>query len=73
LSFPSDCLLLSEAESSRPAQRKLSSEVTIITNATDLCRVAIRRLGPDQLDAVIDGDRELGDLVLAAIGALARD
>lgn len=48
-------------------------EVTIITNATDLCRVAIRRLRPDQLDAVIDGDHELGDLVLAGISALARD
>jgi uncharacterized protein (TIGR03083 family) len=48
-------------------------EVTIVTGAVGLCRVAIRRLRPEQLDAVIDGDRELGDLVLAGIGALARD
>jgi uncharacterized protein (TIGR03083 family) len=48
-------------------------EVTIITDAPGLCQLAIRRLRPDQLDAVIDGDRDLGDLVLAGIGALARD
>jgi uncharacterized protein (TIGR03083 family) len=48
-------------------------EVTIVTGAVGLCRVAIRRLRPDELDVVIDGDRELGDLVLAGIGALARD
>jgi uncharacterized protein (TIGR03083 family) len=48
-------------------------DVTIVTDAPGLCRVAVRRLRPEQLDAVIDGDRELGDLVLAGIGALARD
>jgi uncharacterized protein (TIGR03083 family) len=48
-------------------------DVTIVTGAAGLCRVAIRRLRPDELDVVIDGDRELGDLVLAGIGALARD
>jgi uncharacterized protein (TIGR03083 family) len=48
-------------------------DVTIITDAVGLCRVAIRRLPPEQLDAVFDGDRDLGDLVLTGIGALARD
>lgn len=48
-------------------------EVTIVTDTVDLCRVAVRRLGPEQLDAAIEGDQALGDLVLAGIGALARD
>jgi uncharacterized protein (TIGR03083 family) len=56
-----------------PQPQAADPEVTIVTDAVDLCRVAIRRLRPDQLGAVIDGDRELGDLVLAGISALARD
>lgn len=48
-------------------------DVTIVTDAAGLCRVAIRRLRPEELEAAIDGDRELGDRVLAGIGALARD
>lgn len=48
-------------------------DVTIVAGAVDLCRLAVRRLRPDELDADVDGDRELGDLVLAGIGALARD
>jgi uncharacterized protein (TIGR03083 family) len=56
-----------------PQAQTAEPEVTIIAGAAGLCRVAIRRLRPEQLDAVIDGDRELGDLVLAGIGALARD
>lgn len=48
-------------------------EVTIVADTVGLCRVAVRRLSPQQLDAVIDGDRALGDLVLAGIGSLARD
>jgi len=48
-------------------------DVTIVTDATDFCLVAVRRLRPDQLDAVVEGDRVLGDLVLTSIGALARD
>lgn len=56
-----------------PQAQAAEPEVSIVTDAVDLCRVAIRRLRPEQLDAVIDGDRELGDLVLAGIGALARD
>jgi uncharacterized protein (TIGR03083 family) len=56
-----------------PQVQSADPEVTIVTDAAGICRVAIRRLRPDELDVVIDGDRELGDLVLAGIGALARD
>ena len=56
-----------------PQARAAEPEVTIVTDAVSLCRVAVRRLRPEQLDAVIDGDRELGDLALAGVGALARD
>jgi len=56
-----------------PQSQAAEPEVTIVTDAVGLCRLAVRRLRPDQLDAVVDGDRELGDLVLAGIGALARD
>jgi uncharacterized protein (TIGR03083 family) len=56
-----------------PQAQAAEPDVTIVTDAPGLCRVAVRRLRPDQLEAVIDGDRELGDLVLAGIGALARD
>jgi len=48
-------------------------DVTIVADAVDFCRVAVRRLRPDQLNAVIEGDRALGDLVLTSIDALARD
>lgn len=56
-----------------PAPQAADPEVTIVTDAVDFCRVAVRRLRPDQLNAVIEGDRALGDLVLTSIGALARD
>src|SRR5262249_47880 len=58
--------LAPQAQAAEPA-------VTIVADAAALCRVAVRRLRPDQLEATIDGDREIGDLVLAGIGALARD
>ncbi|HEY7263454.1 MAG TPA: maleylpyruvate isomerase family mycothiol-dependent enzyme [Trebonia sp.] len=56
-----------------PQAQAAEPEVTIVADAVGLCRVAVRRLRPEQLDAVIDGDRKLGDLVLAGVGALARD
>jgi uncharacterized protein (TIGR03083 family) len=56
-----------------PEPLAVEPDVTILADAPRLCLVAVRRLRPEQLDAVIDGDRELGDLVLAGIGALARD
>lgn len=48
-------------------------EVTIVADAVGFCRVAVRRLRPDQLDAAIEGDPALGNLVLTSIDALARD
>jgi hypothetical protein len=48
-------------------------EVMIITDAVSFCRLAVRRLRPEELDATFDGDRELGDLVLAGVSSLARD
>jgi uncharacterized protein (TIGR03083 family) len=48
-------------------------QVTIVADAVGFCRVAIRRLRPNQLDAAIEGDLALGDLVLTSIDALARD
>ena len=56
-----------------PLAQAAEPAVTIVTDATGLCQVAVRRLRPEQLEAAIDGDRELGDLVLAGIGSLARD
>jgi hypothetical protein len=35
--------------------------------------VAARRLDPDELPAVIEGDRELAGLVLAGLDSFARD
>jgi uncharacterized protein (TIGR03083 family) len=56
-----------------PRDQAVEPEVTIVTDAVDFCLVAVRRLRPDQLDAAIEGDRALGDLVLTSIDALARD
>ena len=56
-----------------PQLQVAEPEVTIVVEAVRFCRVAVNRLRPDQLDAVIDGDRELADLVLAGVGGLAKD
>jgi uncharacterized protein (TIGR03083 family) len=56
-----------------PQTQDAEPEVTIISDPVGLCQVAIRRRRPEQLDAAIDGDRSLGGVVLAGIGALARD
>lgn len=56
-----------------PQMQAAEPEVTIVTDPAGLCQVAVRRLSPGQLDVAIDGDRALGDLVLAGIDALARD
>jgi hypothetical protein len=53
--------------------RAAEPDVTIIADPVGLCQVAIRRLRPQQLDAVIDGDHALGELVLGGLDALARD
>ena len=46
---------------------------TIVTDVTDLCLVATRRLHPDDLAADIDGDRSVLPLVLSGAAAFARD
>jgi uncharacterized protein (TIGR03083 family) len=56
-----------------PLDQVAEPEVTIVADAVGFCQVAVRRLRPDQLDAAIEGDRALGDLVLASIDALAQD
>ena len=56
-----------------PQDLAVEPEVTIVADAVGFCRVAVRRLRPDQLEAAIEGDRALGDLVLTSIDALARD
>jgi uncharacterized protein (TIGR03083 family) len=56
-----------------PQDLAVEPAVTIVTDAVGFCRVAVRRLRPDQLEAAIEGDRALGDLVLTSIDALARD
>jgi uncharacterized protein (TIGR03083 family) len=48
-------------------------EATIVTDTVDLCRIAARRLRPDELVATVDGDRHLADLVLAGLDSFARD
>lgn len=48
-------------------------DITITTDAVGFCQVAIRRLAPGDLYAVIEGDRALGERVLAGVGALAKD
>jgi len=56
-----------------PAPQAGEPEVTIVADAVDFCRVAVRRLPADRLGAVIEGDLALGELVLASVDALARD
>ena len=48
-------------------------DVLVVADVVALCRVAAARLRPDRLDATIEGDRDLADLVLAHVDAFARD
>jgi uncharacterized protein (TIGR03083 family) len=48
-------------------------DFVLVADVVDICRVAARRLRPDELDVRIEGDRGLADLVLAGIDAFARD
>lgn len=43
------------------------------TDAVDFCLLAVRWLRPSRLDAAIEGDRALGDLLPTSVDALARD
>jgi hypothetical protein len=48
-------------------------DVVITADVVDFCRLAARRIAPDDLDATIEGDPMLAQLVLQAAGAFARD
>jgi len=48
-------------------------DIVICTDTVVMCRLAANRLQVDELDAVIEGDRELLGPVLAAAGAFAAD
>lgn len=48
-------------------------DVTIVADVVDFCRVASRRIDPPELDATIEGNEDLAELVLQAAGAFARD
>jgi hypothetical protein len=48
-------------------------DFVLVADAVDVCRVAARRLRPDELEHIVDGDRGLADLVLAGLDAFARD
>ena len=50
-----------------------ASDALVVTDTVELCRVAADRVQPDQLDAVIEGDRELAFAVLGAASAFSRD
>ena len=56
-----------------PQGQTVEPEATIVTDAVDFCLLAVRWLRPSRLDAAIEGDRALGDLVLTSVDALARD
>jgi hypothetical protein len=48
-------------------------DVMITADVVDFCRLAARRIAPSDLDASIEGDHVLADLVLTAASAFARD
>lgn len=56
-----------------PGDEPGEPDVTVMADPVDLCRLAARRLRPDELGASVEGDRDLADLVLAGLDALARD
>jgi uncharacterized protein (TIGR03083 family) len=48
-------------------------DFTLVADPVDLCRIAARRLRPGELLAIVEGDRQLAELVLADLDAFARD
>lgn len=48
-------------------------DVTIVVDVVEVCRLAARRATVEEIGAVLDGDDELGRLVLAAADAFAQD
>lgn len=56
-----------------PGTARPQSTTLIAADAVAFCRLAANRLAPTELDAYIDGDRELAERVLTATTALALD
>ena len=56
-----------------PAEAPGEPDTTIIVDATELCRLAARRIDADDLPVTIEGDVELAGRVLASADALAKD
>ena len=56
-----------------PNDEAAGPDFTLVADPADLCRLAARRLRPEQLTATVEGDRELAALVLADLDAFARD
>ena len=56
-----------------PGEQPEEPDVTLVADTVDLCRVAARRLRPQDLAATVDGDAGLATLVLAGLDAFARD
>lgn len=56
-----------------PTEAADEPDVVIVADTIGLCRLAARRLSAVELDAAMDGDTELGQLVLAGLDAFARD
>jgi hypothetical protein len=56
-----------------PAETPGEPDTTIIVDATELCRLAARRVEVDDLTVTIEGDLELANRVLASADALAKD
>jgi len=54
-------------------ERPGDPSAVISADAFDVCRLAARRLDPEQLRADVDGDHALATHVLAGLGGLARD
>jgi len=48
-------------------------DAVVVTDPLELCRLAARRLHPDDLVADVEGDRDLARSVLGGLSALARD
>ncbi len=47
------------------------ADATVVVDVVDYCRLAARRVTPAQLDAVIEGDRELAQRVLVGAGVFS--
>jgi len=56
-----------------PSEMPGEPDTTIIVDATELCRLAARRVEVEELVVTIEGDLELAGRVLASADALAKD